>query len=515
MRRLRQVMSIANLVARTRRGQIATLLLLAIGAALIFALATANMGRTVTLTTTQDNAADTGALLLGSQIATKSHSLWKSFGERESKCKTTSWLSTIFSALFAIALQFVPGLQGWTLILLSVAAGAAGGALGGALGGTGALQGAIQGAITGAAIGTGGAVGGQLGGALGATPATAAETALGVQMGLGVITSFPSAVGATIGATAGIGAAVGSNVFNQYVQQQMAEDAITQAAKALNGLPERDQFRENVFLTVLAQTLDDPNRTTEACYWPVKTAVTGDPFDANGNGNTQESIACFEYWWERRIATLKEGIPAARAPIEAFLNGPLAAFQAAAERTYMPGSGSCGGPPPPPPPPGSSPVDQSPWTHCDIGGSWGWKIDFQCPPGTRQVGSPFCPASASKWFHLGCYYSGYYPPCTAITGGNRKADECCFLMCESTTGTPNPCTPLTCAEYGTSCGVVNDGCGGTMDCGCCVPCGSLCCQDSEVCAYTCTQRDSDTGDCIGTWQPACKLPPDDSGDDGE
>ena len=469
MNRLRKLISIANVTAQkagAAGGQISTLLLLAIVAALIFALATANMGRTVTLATTQDNATDSGALLLGSQLATKSHGLWKSFGEKEQKCKTTSWLSTIFSIILAVAAVVtgqVYGLGLVALMLVGAAAGAAGGALGGQLGGTGALQGAIQGAITGAAIGAGAAAGSELGGALGATPATAAETALGVEMGLGVITSFPSALGATIGSVAGGAMAVGSNVFNQYVQQQMVSDAIASAAKALNGLPERDQFRENVFLTVLAQTLDDPNRTTGACYWPVKTEVTGDPFDANGNGNVQETISCFEYWFERRVATLKEGIPAARAPIEAFLGGPLATFQAAAERTYTPVPGSCGPPPPPPPPTtctytletGSGPTFTF-GTAQGCPGNDNPCFGIVCNPGdTRVSARGWCNGSCNGWTWgmrdpNGCFY---------YESANNKGGPHCEVTCappgcrgDVPPPTPPPPLPSVCPPNEFQCG---------------------------------------------------------------
>jgi len=46
-----------------------------------------------------------------------------------------------------------------------------------------------------------------------------------------------------------------------------------------------------------------------------------------------------------------------------------------------------------------------------------------------------------------------------------------------------PCTPTTCAATGTSCGLIDDGCGGTLDCGVCPPvCGDGSCDPEEDCA---------------------------------
>ncbi|HEX9102297.1 MAG TPA: tryptophan synthase alpha chain, partial [Polyangia bacterium] len=45
-------------------------------------------------------------------------------------------------------------------------------------------------------------------------------------------------------------------------------------------------------------------------------------------------------------------------------------------------------------------------------------------------------------------------------------------------GTPNQCgapscTPTTCAAAGAQCGIIGNGCGGTVDCGACAP-GTVC-----------------------------------------
>ena len=344
MRRLRKLFSLANLTASKPRGQIATFLLLLIAVVLIFALATANMGKTVTTSTTLDNATDSATLLLGSQLATKSYQLWRSFGEKTQKCKSTGFLGGFLGMIFAAIATILSCIGGCfglvAMMAIGAAAGAAGGAIGGTIAGTGALQGAIQGAIIGAAIGAGGYAG--------VGPADP-----GVVAGSG----FPGAMvapltaGETIAGVAGATLAVGTSVFNAAVQQQMTADAFAAAAKALNGLPERDQVRESVFLNAFVQTVDDPNRTADpsgvgGCFWPNKWDIKGDPFDANGNSNTAETIPCFEYWFDRRVNQLKQGVPPIHDAVAAFLDGPLATFQTAAERTYTPyncGAGSGGG----------------------------------------------------------------------------------------------------------------------------------------------------------------------------
>lgn len=375
MRRLSTLLSLVNLTRHRAhpRGQIATFLLLGLVAVLVFAIATANLGQLSLTTIKASNAADSAALLLGSQLATKANQQWQTLGERIEKCKRTGFLGIVLAIVFAVIAIASCVYAGCVGLGVYMAVGAAGGFVGGAIGGAivhgtleGALVGALQGAMIGAAIG-GGYAGianpSGFAGAGGATLEVGAGAAAGPGAGTGgLMTVAPLApipaggtllAGSTISSTGLVASgtlAVGGGLYSGAVQEQMTSDAFTVAAKGISGLPELDQIRESVFLNALALTVNDPNRTakdehdTAACYWPTpvddvgKVQVIGDPNDADADGNKTESIPCFEYWWDQRITKLKEGIPQLQADVEAFLNGPMSTFETAAETTYL-GSG--------------------------------------------------------------------------------------------------------------------------------------------------------------------------------
>jgi hypothetical protein len=67
-------------------------------------------------------------------------------------------------------------------------------------------------------------------------------------------------------------------------------------------------------------------------------------------------------------------------------------------------------------------------------------------------------------------------------------DDCCDdtdcdgEVCQPDGSCAGACTPRTCAEQGSSCGLTSDACGGTMDCGTC-PNGQAC--DAGTCRATC------------------------------
>ena len=176
------------------------------------------------------------------------------------------------------------------------------------------------------------------------------EASLAIELGLPVVISLPvngAAIGGAVGSTASV---AGTSLYAGSVKEQMTADAFSVAARRLSGLQERDSTREGVFLQALAQTANDPNRTanandpndTAACYWPAKVQVSGDPNDADADGNITESIPCFEYWWDRRVEQLKQPLTTLRADVDAFLTGPLAAFEAQAEAAYGGGGSRCG-----------------------------------------------------------------------------------------------------------------------------------------------------------------------------
>jgi hypothetical protein len=242
------------------------------------------------------------------------------------------------------------------VIGLAAMAGAAAGAVGGAIAGTGVLQGAIQGAAVGAAIGAGAVAGAAMG----------PGAVTGVASPVMSVAEAAAIAGATVvpsvsGAVAGVALSAASSLYSGAMQEQIISDAFSVMARQLNGLPGHDRVRESVFLDALPRLVDDPNKTDDpttsesegSCHWPTPTdpeageLVPGDPQDADGDGNTTESIPCFEYWIDRRIVKLKEGLPEVGAAIQAFLDGPVSTFETQAEAAFR-GSGAaasqCGDP---------------------------------------------------------------------------------------------------------------------------------------------------------------------------
>lgn len=316
-------------------GQIATFLLLVMVAVLIFAIVTVNIGNLTANATTVANAADSSALLLGSQLATRANTLCMSLGDGKQclteRCKRTGLLALVLAIIVAVIVTIATWgtLTGPTLMMLKamlIVAGfaAAAGALGGAIAGTGVISGALQGAMVGAAI-AGGIAGGAklLGQLFGQTIVAGTLESAGVATEVTVTSTETVAVGTTLAAgteivtgsvfvpsvTAGIvggvlgGAVVaGSSLFSESVKQQIG---FAEAAKALSGLPQRQSLRESAFQQALSQVVDDPNKTTGQCFWPEPFAVTGDPHDANGNGDTTEAISCFQFWLDRRTAAIR------------------------------------------------------------------------------------------------------------------------------------------------------------------------------------------------------------------
>ena len=147
----------------------------------------------------------------------------------------------------------------------------------------------------------------------------------------------------------GMALSTAGSMYKSAVELQQTSDQFAVAARSLRGLPEKDQFREGIFLSVLSQIVDDPNKTNGACHWaqPVSAdpidnsrTIQGDPFDANGNGNTTEQIPCVQYWIDRRITKIKQGVREIGVQTQQFLDpagGPLATFQTQTEAVTQPG----------------------------------------------------------------------------------------------------------------------------------------------------------------------------------
>ncbi|MDP2043762.1 MAG: pilus assembly protein TadG-related protein, partial [Candidatus Omnitrophota bacterium] len=169
---IQKTTSLARISKRKLSGQIATILILMIVAVLIFVLVIINLGKVSLTTTTLANAADSAALTLGSQLATKANSLWHSLDNQTEKCKKSGWFKIILAIVCAVVAIIIvilswgsayPAYWGLWLVAVGLVAGGIGGAIGAAIDGTNVLTGALQGAITGAAIGASAAIGVELG----------------------------------------------------------------------------------------------------------------------------------------------------------------------------------------------------------------------------------------------------------------------------------------------------------------------------------------------------------------
>ncbi|MDO9574699.1 MAG: pilus assembly protein TadG-related protein, partial [Candidatus Contubernalis sp.] len=316
--------SLNNLQNDKPNGQIATILILVIVVILILILTTVNLGQLSISTTNLSNVADSSALYLASQLATRSYGLYKALGNSTSKCQSGGWASVFFAIVFAvvavIVCYFVPPL--WPYVIpIAATAGAAGGAVGADYAGTSVLQGAIQGFIIGAAIGGGVTLGAEAGAGATSLEGIGADTIIFTATGEAVLT--PAAINAAalamatpmaIGAIAGGTLAAASAVYNAYVADQDQAAAIAAASRSLNGLPDYDLCRESIFLQVFSQTVDDPNKDM-------------DTSDLDGDGKIDEKISHFLYYWDDRIKYLKEVIPTLKSITDNFVNGTLEDFK--------------------------------------------------------------------------------------------------------------------------------------------------------------------------------------------
>ncbi len=375
IRKFKKLCSINNLLQDSRiRGQVATYMLMMIGAALTFTLAMASLSQLTSRTTAIDDAADQAALTLASRIANKSNQYYVALGERTKICKGTGLLGKILAIIIVVIIIiiscFLPPGAGcaWggsvAFIVLAALAGAAGGAIGGAIDGSGAARGALTGAIIGAALGAAaagvagiaagagaGAGGGAVAGATGAEGATLAiPTGYGAVAAGGGTTLLGSMATAVLPASllalatptvmmvvggVMVGLTAASAFYNAYVSSQITADAMAALARSTQGLGEQRGLRESTFMQALLKTVDDPNRTRfpgsnqGGCHWPNSNSPFANQVgdhgsmvpggkaiddDLNANGSLDEPIPCFLVWWNQRMHALKRGA-VGRAPL--------------------------------------------------------------------------------------------------------------------------------------------------------------------------------------------------------
>jgi hypothetical protein len=352
LRRLMSARGVAH--PRSRGGQIATFLILVMMAVIVFTMMTANLGQASLAATTVANAADAAALNLGSQLATKSHILQQSLyrsnkgggwytdpdvtnRKREAsprRCVKTAFWSIILPVVLALSTVFFPGFMGLTGSWAAAGAGSIGGFVGGAVD-YGSLEGAATGALTGfqigAAIGAGAqafGVGPPPSGAAGKTAASGkaaagpklanpvTETALRAKLGLapagsmGLASSAPTfSIGA---AQLGASVAASSVAYNAVIADKLETRAMAAAAKALSGLPDRVRIQQSVLFDALSRVVDDPTLV------PDNGTVTIGKYkasaDVDGDGDAEDDVPRFLYWWDGRLEALGDDILKGKSP---------------------------------------------------------------------------------------------------------------------------------------------------------------------------------------------------------
>lgn len=363
IRHLKELISVRSLTQSRFgcRGQVATLMMLLIGGAIIATLAVARMGQMASQANNFSNAADSAALLLASRLGTKSHQLWDSLkGAPDDGIGTTKVckmggllliliiiivviiaivlvvvfapLAAALAAVLSVVMTVGAPVLGAAAASVIVAAATIAGTIAGAVAGgiMGGAQGALMGALQGFSIGL--AIGGAVTAvaSIATTPALINAGAAGLSstgelggIAGGAMTVAPTIISPTayaLGAAALTSLTVGATIYNGYIADQITADAMRALAKAMNGMPERKSIRESVFYEALTKTVDDPNVTADPkaeqddparharCYWfdPEGEEIPGDPYDSDGDGITDESIPCFQYFWDRRIQAIKD-----------------------------------------------------------------------------------------------------------------------------------------------------------------------------------------------------------------
>ena len=272
----KRIMSLANLDCGCVSGQIATLLVFLLVIVLVMALVTINLGQLANWAMDLSNAADAAVLTITNQLATYAQTLYEAMGNQDEICN----LGGIFQVLLLVISVVIGMFTGIGFILTALLAG---GVLAAA---RGIYYGSADAALSGFLDGVAFAVV-CYGGAL-------AGPALG------------------IGAAGGAIVAGASATANWVIQDRMKVEAIEEASRQLNGLAKEDQIAQGAIYTALISIVNDPN-------------TIQDYFDSDGNGDTQELVPYFQFWWERRIEWMKSnsGTLAITTAINAFLEGAV------------------------------------------------------------------------------------------------------------------------------------------------------------------------------------------------
>ncbi len=320
IRTLKTLVSCSNLSkAKNCGGQISTLLILGMVVALIFVLATVNIGNVALESTKLSNAADSAVLMLASNLSTKARMIFEGLGNKTKKCTKRNILSGIIAIVVAIiavifcqvclaviaqmmlayagaAVAAAAAIAGTTAaavataaaaVVVGAAAGAVGGAAGAAVSGTSISQGAWTGFKIGVAIGT-----------------AAGPAIVPVNTAVGATVFVPAGL---VSITSGVGAlGAASGIYMEAVKFQNVKDLQVKLGKELSKLDETDRFRESAFYTALTQLVDDP-------------VMIADNTDMDGDGDSTELLPRFYVFWHERISGYTHSMDVRRPIIDAFI----------------------------------------------------------------------------------------------------------------------------------------------------------------------------------------------------
>ncbi|MGD0336985.1 MAG: hypothetical protein ABSB18_07835, partial [Candidatus Omnitrophota bacterium] len=289
----KKTISLNNLDSGCVSGQIATLLIFMMVIVLVMVLVTVNLGEVANFALDLSNGADSAVLAITNNLATYSTLLWEAMGKSYKECTwTLGWLDAIIMIVcIAIGGPFLGGLIGACIVAAvnGIAYGSWDAAVSGFLDGLTFAAACIGGGVAGVGVGN----------------------AIGVA-GLGQV---------------GMIAGMVSMTTNWVMRDQIKVEGIREAAKQLNGLSQEDMMTQTAVYTAFISTINDPN-------------TIQDYFDSDSNGDNQEKIPYFQFWWDRRTDHLKKkyNTPAITQYIEDFKNNAVIPLI-----TYLDAATSSGG----------------------------------------------------------------------------------------------------------------------------------------------------------------------------